>query len=103
MKFGTIARYRVKPGNAKAFIEEMGKIEATPPAGWLYATTFQSTTDPDEIWISIVFESEEAYRKSANSPDMDKQYRETLEKLQGPPEWHDGNVIHEAMSAAASA
>jgi quinol monooxygenase YgiN len=98
MKFGTIAKYKVEPGNTEAFIAEMGKIEAAPPAGWLYSTTFQSTTDPNEIWVSIVFESEDAYKKSANSTEMDKQYRATLENLQGAPDWHDGHVIHEGMN-----
>jgi quinol monooxygenase YgiN len=102
MKFGTIAKYKVKPGNAEAFMTQMGNIEANPPAGWLYSTTFQSTTDPNEIWLSVVFESEDAYRKSANSPEMDRQYRENLDKLQGAPEWHDGHVIHEGMRKPAA-
>ena len=101
MKYGTIAKYKVKPCNSETFIQEMEKIEMAPPAGWLYSTTFRSTTDPNEIWVSIVFESEEAYKKSANSPEMDKQYRATLDRLQGAPEWHDGHVIHEGMRKPA--
>jgi len=47
--------------------------------------------------MSVVFDSEESYRKNADSPDMDSQYKDMLEHLQGEPEWHDGHVIHEAM------
>ena len=95
--FGTIARYRVKPGRVDQFMSEMGSFEANPPEGWLYHTVFRSTTDPNEIWMSVVFQSEELYKKSADSPEMDSQYRQMLEHLDGEPEWHDGNVIHEAM------
>ena len=95
--FGTIARYRVKPGHSEQFMKEMGGVETNPPAGWVYHTVFRSTKDPNEIWMSVVFESEEAYRKNADSPDMDREYKEMLAHLQGEPDWHDGNVIHEAM------
>ncbi|MDQ2942121.1 MAG: antibiotic biosynthesis monooxygenase [Candidatus Dormibacteraeota bacterium] len=96
-----MARYRVKPGQEQKFLDELKSMEGEPPDGWLYMTVFRSTKDPNEIWVSVVFENEAKYKKSADSPEMDKQYRKTLELLQGEPEWHDGNVIHEAMRDAA--
>jgi len=96
MRFGTIARYKVKPGNSDRFVSAMGGIEQNPPAGWSSATVFRSTHDPDEIWMAVVFDSEEAYRSSANSPEMDRMYQENLQYLDGEPEWHDGHVIQEA-------
>ena len=95
--FGTIARYRLKPGHVDQFMKEMGSFETNPPKGWVYHTVFQSTKDTNEVWMSVVFESEEAYRKNADSPDMAREYKDMLQHLQGEPEWHDGNVIHEAM------
>jgi len=99
--FGTVARYVVKPGHEKQLMDEMGSFEDNPPPGWLYHTVFRSSKDPNEIWLTVVFESEEAYRKNTDSPDMDKEYRRMLEHLQSEPEWHDGNVIHEAMRQSA--
>ncbi|HSS94970.1 MAG TPA: antibiotic biosynthesis monooxygenase [Candidatus Dormibacteraeota bacterium] len=99
--FGTIGRYRVKPGHDQQFIKEMKSFETNPPAGWVYHTIFRSTEDPNEIWISVVFDDEEAYRKNADSPDTDREYRKMLEHLVGEPEWHDGHVIHEAMRQTA--
>jgi quinol monooxygenase YgiN len=95
--FGTVAKYRLKPGHEEQFVSEMAAFEGEPPAGWRYHTVFRSTTDPNEVWLSVVFESEEAYRKNADSPDMDREYKRMLGHLQGEPEWHDGYVIHEAM------
>ena len=68
--FGTVARYVVKPGHEKQLMDEMGSFEDNPPPGWLYHTVFRSSKDPNEIWLTVVFESEEAYRKNADSPDI---------------------------------
>lgn len=97
MYFGTVARYRIKPGHEEKFLEQMKGFETSPPPGWIYSTVFRSSTNPNELWMSTVFESEEQYKKNADSPAMDKEFRSMLEHLQGEPEWHDGHVIHEAM------
>lgn len=97
MYYGTVAKYRVKPGHESHLLEVMKSFEESPPGGWIYTTMFRSTNNPNEIWMSTVFESEGLYKKNAESPEMDKQYRSMLEHLEGEPEWHDGHVIHEAM------
>ncbi len=101
--YGTIARYTIKSGQAEHFLSDMTQFEDSPPAGWVYHTIFRSTTNPNEIWLSVVFESEEAYKANADSPEMDREYRHLLEHLEGEPEWHDGQVIHEAMRKSAPA
>lgn len=97
MYYGTIARYHVKPGHVEKLLELMKGFEASPPKGWIYTTLFRSTNEPNEVWMSTVFESEELYKQNAESPEMDGQYRSMLEHLEAAPEWHDGHVIHEAM------
>jgi heme-degrading monooxygenase HmoA len=97
MYYGTVAKYQVKPGRADQFMERMKGIEDDAPPGWIYTTVFRGVSDPNEIWMSVVFESEDLYKQNANSPEMDREYRSMLEDLQTEPEWHDGHVIHEAM------
>lgn len=97
MYYGTVARYRVKAGHEEQLLEQMKGFENAPPQGWIYTTLFRSTTDANDIWMSVVFESEELYKKNAESPEMGSQYSAMLEHLQSEPEWHDGHVIHEAM------
>ncbi len=87
MYYGTVARYRVKPGHEEKFLEQMKGFESSPPPGWIYTTLFRGDTD----------ENEDLYKKNAESSEMDDAYRAMLEHLQGEPEWHDGHVIHEAM------
>jgi quinol monooxygenase YgiN len=101
--YGTIARYRLKSGHEETFLEEMKDFEESPPPGWVYHTIFRSVDNPRELWLSVVFESEEAYKKNADSPEMEKEYRRMLDHLEGEPEWHDGHVIHEGMRKAAPA
>jgi heme-degrading monooxygenase HmoA len=80
---------------------DMENFEQSPPEGWSYHTILRSTTDPNEVWLCVVFESEESYKRNADSPEMDKEYRRLLEHLEVEPEWHDGHVIHEAMRQPA--
>jgi quinol monooxygenase YgiN len=97
MYFGTVARYLVKSGHEEQLMEELKKFEESPPRGWIYTTVFRGASDPNEIWMSTVFESEDLYKQNASSPDMDREYRAMLQHLQAEPEWHDGHVVHEAM------
>ena len=99
--FGTVAKYTLKPGHEQQFLDDIKSFENEAPAGWVYHTIFRSSSNPNEIWLSVVFESEDAYRKNADSPEMDREYRKMLEHLQGDPEWHDGDVIHEGMRQTA--
>jgi hypothetical protein len=78
MYYGTVARNRLKPGHEKQLMGVMKGFEQSPPAGWMYTTFFRSAEDPSDIWMSVVFESEEAYRQNANSPEMDSRTRPCL-------------------------
>jgi quinol monooxygenase YgiN len=97
MYFGTVARYRVKQGQDAGFLDQMKSFEDSPPAGWIYTTLFRSASDPNEVWMSVVFEDEASYRANADSPAMDQRFRALSDTLEGDPEWHDGHVIYEAM------
>ena len=101
--FGTVARYRVKQGREDTLLSEMKRFEGSPPEGWLHTTVFRSTADTQEIWLSVVFESEESYRRNADSADMDEAFRRLRENLESDPEWHDGHVIHDSARQQAHA
>lgn len=101
--YGTIAKYRVKPGRDEGFLADLKRFEDSPPPGWVYHTIFRGVDNPNELWMSVVFESEDAYKQNADSPEMDREYRRLLEHLESEPEWHDGHVIHEAMRKPTTA
>ena len=59
MYYGTVARYQVKAGHEEKFLEQMKSFKESPPPGWTYTTLFRGASDPNEIWMSVVFESEQ--------------------------------------------
>lgn len=92
--YGTVARLQLKPGMQQQF-EALGReIEAQGIPGWVAEYLYQSDSNPDELFMAVVFESKEAYQKNAESPEQDAIYRRMREMLTADPEWHDGEVIY---------
>jgi hypothetical protein len=50
--------------------------------------------DPNVYYEAVIFESREAYRAVAGSPEQDARYHKLLELMEAAPEWHDGEVIN---------
>jgi quinol monooxygenase YgiN len=89
--YGTVSRARLKPGKADeltSLMEELGR-----PEGSVLVTVLRTDADPDQIFIAGVFESREAYRNSAASPEQDARFQRLRDLLVADPEWHDGEVI----------
>ncbi|HVO43885.1 MAG TPA: hypothetical protein VMT34_14745 [Aggregatilineales bacterium] len=63
-------------------------------AGQVATFVYRSDNDPREIWLSVVFESKEAYVANANSPDQNERFMQMMQYLEAEPEWHDGEVIY---------
>jgi quinol monooxygenase YgiN len=90
--YGTIARIRVKPGG-EAKLRQMSQEYAADIPGFVFQIVYRSDADPNENWLVVGFESKEAYHKNAQSPEQAKRYEQYLTLLEGPPEWHDGEII----------
>jgi quinol monooxygenase YgiN len=90
--YGTVARMRVKPG----FLDAMKRIyeDREMPAGGVAVYAYQTDADPNELYMTVIFESKEAYVANAQSPESDAQYRQMLEWLEAEPEWHDGEIVY---------
>jgi heme-degrading monooxygenase HmoA len=91
--YGTVARLTLKPGMHERFVQLGREIEAQGSPGWVAECIYQADTNPDEYFMAVIFESKEAYRKNAESPEQDSIYRRMRELLVADPEWHDGQVI----------
>lgn len=91
--YGTVARLRCKPGGVdwvRAWLEVQSKRGM---AGWVSTTLFASEAEPSIVWVSVIFESKDAYFANANTPVQDQLYHQMLSGLEEPPEWNDGEVI----------
>ena len=89
--YGTISRARLKPGKADELARLMDELDR--PQGSVMVSVLRTDADPDQVFIAGVFESREAYQRSAASPEQDARFRRLRELLVADPEWHDGEVI----------
>ena len=92
--YGTVARYRLKPGKEsqlQAFEAEMKTLKLP---GLVAEFTYRMDNEPNVYYEAVVFESREAYRALADSPEQDARYRRLLELMEGEPEWHDGEIVN---------
>jgi heme-degrading monooxygenase HmoA len=92
--YGTVARYRLKPGMERQFIEQAREFEAAKVPGTVAVYIYRMDTDPNEYYLAVVFESREAYEANADSPEQDARYRQSLPLLEREPEWHDGEIVY---------
>jgi quinol monooxygenase YgiN len=91
--YGTIARLRVKPGKEQE-LERFGRESTTQNVpGMVFDYIFRTDANPQELFLVAGFESKEAYRANAESPEQHARYEEYRALLDADPEWHDGEII----------
>jgi hypothetical protein len=90
--YGTIARYRVKPGMLDDFQawQEANPVEDRRPGAML---VYQMDRDPNELFLVIAAENRAAFRATSESPEMHDRFLRMMEFLAAEPEWNDGEII----------
>ena len=91
--YGTVARLRAKPGMEGQLQHLMNQYEAQPPAGYRTTYVYRMDDDPYTYYLAVIFTDKSTYVANAQSPEQDARYQEMLALLEGPPEWHDGEII----------
>lgn len=91
--YGTVARYRLKPGMEQKLLAFEAEFREAKVPGIVAEYVYRMDKDPLACIEVAVFESKEAYFALANSPEQDARYRKFLEIIEGEPEWNDGEVI----------
>ena len=90
--YGTIARLRLKPGMDERLRELLGELRPQVP-GLIFDHLYRLDTDPNEHYLVVAFESREAYRANAASPEQHARYERYRQLLETDPEWHDGEIV----------
>ena len=93
--YGTIAKIHTDPSQVdalKALAQRMG----TAP-GELGRYVYQMDADPSELFLVALFESRQADRDNAQSPEQNQRFQELRALLTADPEWHDGAIIDAVM------
>jgi len=94
--YGTVAKFRIKPGQEQA-LRELMDDHSEDIEGIAFEHVFRTDADPNILFVVVGFESKEAYRKNAESPEMHQRYLEYRALLDAEPEWHDGEVIDSSI------
>lgn len=92
--YGTVARMKAKPGAEAQLGEQMRIFEQAHVDGAVGSYVYQMDSDPNEYYLAVIFTSKEAYVANASAPEQDARYRQLLQFLDGPPEWHDGEIVY---------
>lgn len=87
--YGTVAKLQVLPGKLDALLDKVGD----PRAGMVFEYIYKLDSGPDDYILVVGFESREAYRANAESPEMDKIYSEYRKFLAADPVWQDGAIV----------
>ncbi len=95
--YGTIARFKVKPGMGDKLAEQQKVFEEANVPGAVMTTIYHMDNDPSEYYLVVMFDSKEAYFANANSPEQSARFQALMEMMAGEPEWHDGEVVTHSM------
>ncbi|RLT38634.1 MAG: hypothetical protein DWI58_14830 [Chloroflexi bacterium] len=90
--FGTVGRLKGLPG-AEPALMAWNQALTSGINGMIHSVVYRSTDEPDVFWLTVVFESEEAYRANAESPEQHRRWSQMRSALAAEIEWHDGQVI----------
>jgi heme-degrading monooxygenase HmoA len=90
---------RIRTGVEGADVMLQRQYEQVRIPGHVATHLYRSDADPREFYLSVLFESREAYEANARSPEQDARYRQLRQLLEADPEWHDGEVVYEQVTA----
>jgi quinol monooxygenase YgiN len=95
--YGTIAKIKGKPGA----LEVLKKMEQQrQPKGAIASYIYQMDSDPNELWMVVMFESKATYLANAESPEQDTEFRQVRQFMEEDPEWHDGEIVFKVTQEA---
>jgi quinol monooxygenase YgiN len=90
--YGTVAKFRVKPGVTAQDLTRMDEQYREIVRGYINTYVCQTDADPNVYYMVAIFESKEAYHANAQSPEQHERYLQFMALLDGEPEWNDGKV-----------
>jgi quinol monooxygenase YgiN len=91
--YGTVAHCRIKPGAEAQLLAELREFEQAHVPGTVATLVYRMDADGRECYIAVAFSDKEAYLANARSEEQDQRYHQMLRWLEGPPEWHDGEIV----------
>lgn len=91
--YGTVARMRLKPGMEAKLKADMAQYEGLKIPGFVSTMVYRMDSDPNEIYMAVVFKDKASYGANARDPKQDERFKRMRSFLVADPEWHDGEII----------
>jgi quinol monooxygenase YgiN len=89
--YGSIA-HLLKPGRDEELRQREQEM-APPILGFVSQHMYRMDADPNELYLVVAFENEQAYRDNAESPEQHQRYEQFRTLLDADPEWQDREII----------
>jgi quinol monooxygenase YgiN len=99
--YGTVARYRIKPGSEDQIVALARDMDQDAPPGYVGGYTFRLDSGNDEYVTAAVWSDKETYSKNAADERQQRWFARVRELMAGDPEWNDGEVIFAAHATVA--
>jgi hypothetical protein len=84
----------VKPGLEMQMTALTKEFEQANIPGSRAEYVYQMDNNSNEYYMAVIFESEDAYKRNAMSPEQDMRYQKFRALLAADPEWHDGKIVY---------
>jgi quinol monooxygenase YgiN len=91
--YGTVARMRLKPGTEAKLMADMAQYDDLKIPGFVSTTIYRMDSDPNEVYMAVVFKDKASYTANAQDPKQDQRFRTMRASLVADPEWHDGEIV----------
>ena len=90
-----------KQGELEGLFKQLQALEE-PASGWVRSTGMRDQKDPSQLYVLVVFESEEKARARERDPRRQEALQPVNAKMaevfEGPPQFVDLEVMEEAAS-----
>jgi hypothetical protein len=91
--YGTVFRYRVKPGMEQQHIELFKNFDEHPPKGFVGAWTYRLDRGGNEYITAAAHTSKAAYAENAKRPEQGEFFQRFRDLLVDDVEWNDGEIV----------
>ncbi len=100
--YGTVFRYRVKPGKEQEHIELFKQFDANPPEGYVASWTYRLDAGHNEYITAAAHTDRAAYLENATRPEQKVFFERFRALLADDVEWNDGEITVGASLAVLS-
>lgn len=101
--YGTVSRFRIKPGSEDAVTALSRELVDNPPSGFVASYIYRLDSGNDEYMTAAMWTDRETYQRSSSDERQQQWFARVRELMVGEPQWNDGEVIEAAHPNGSSA